>query len=48
VPDRVSEHLGSIPGASVKIEQFNSVKDAREKEARVIKRNQPKHNDQGK
>jgi len=48
VQDRLSEHLGEIPGAIVKIEQFDSIKDAREKEARVIKRNQPKYNEQGK
>jgi len=48
VQDRLSEHLGEIPGATVKIEQFDSIKDAREKEARVIKRNQPKYNEQGK
>ncbi len=48
VQDRLSEHLGDIPGATVKIEQFDSIKDAREKEARVIKRNQPKYNEQDK
>jgi hypothetical protein len=48
VQDRLSEHLGEIPGATVRIEQFSSIEDAREKEARVIKRNQPKYNDQGK
>ncbi len=46
--ERLQEHLGDIPGATVRIEQFNSIKDAREKEDRVIKRNQPKYNDQGK
>ncbi|MBU1318828.1 MAG: GIY-YIG nuclease family protein [candidate division Zixibacteria bacterium] len=48
VQDRLSEHLGNIPGATVQIEQFNSTEDAREKEARVIKKNQPKYNDQDK
>ena len=48
VQERLQEHLGDIPGATVRIEQFNSIKDAREKEDRVIKRNQPKYNDQGK
>ena len=42
VQDRIREHLGEIPGANVRIEQFNSISEAREKEARVIKRNQPK------
>jgi len=48
VQDRIKEHLGEIPGATVKIEQFNSVQEARKKEANVIKRNQPKYNEQGK
>jgi len=48
VQDRLGEHLGNIPGATVQIEQFNSIEDARKKEVRVIKRNQPKYNDQGK
>jgi hypothetical protein len=48
VQQRILEHLGEIPGANVKIEQFSSVDTAREKEARVIKRNQPKYNDKGK
>lgn len=47
VRDRISEHLGEIPGATVKIEQFSSIEDARVKEVRVIKRNQPKYNEQG-
>lgn len=48
VQDRIYEHLGKIPGATVKIEQFNSIKDARKKEANVIKKEQPKYNEQGK
>ena len=44
VQDRVAEHLGDIPGATVKIEQFSSIKDARRKEANIIKRGQPKYN----
>jgi len=48
VQNRISEHLGEVPGATVKIEQFNSIEDAKEKEARVIKRNQPKYNELGK
>jgi hypothetical protein len=45
---RISDHLGEIPGATVKIEQFSSITEARTKEANVIKRNQPKYNKQGK
>ena len=48
VQDRIGEHLGEIPGAKVQIEQFSSIKDARSKEANVIKRSQPKYNKQGK
>jgi len=47
VQDRLKEHLGEIPGAVVKIEQFSSIADARKKEANVIKRNKPKYNKQG-
>ena len=46
--DRVSDHLGKIPGDKVQIERFSSVDDAREKEANVIKRTQPRYNKQGK
>jgi hypothetical protein len=48
VRDRITEHLGTIPGATIRIEQFKSINEAREKEARVIKLNQPKYNEQGK
>lgn len=48
VQDRVSEHLGEIPGTKVNIEQFSSIKDAQKKEANVIKRSQPKYNKKGK
>jgi hypothetical protein len=45
---RLNEHLGNIPGATVSVEQFSSIKDARAKEKNVIKRNQPKYNTQDK
>lgn len=48
VRKRISRHLGTIPGAKVSIEQFSSIDDAKTKEARVIKRNQPPYNKQGK
>jgi len=44
VQERLSEHLSVIPGASVRIEQFSSIKDAEKKESNVIKRNKPKYN----
>lgn len=46
--DRLHEHLGDIPGATVEFEQFSSIADARKKESNVIKRNQPKYNKKGK
>jgi excinuclease UvrABC nuclease subunit len=46
--ERVQEHLGEVPGAQVRIEQTSSISQAREKEARIIKRSQPKYNKQGK
>ena len=48
VQDRLNDHLGTIPGAQVRIQQFDSVQKARESEARAIKRDQPKYNEQGK
>ncbi len=48
VQERLLEHLGEIPGAKVRIEQTGSIKEAREKEARIIKRAEPKYNKQGK
>lgn len=45
---RLEEHLGVIPGATVQIEQMSSISEAREKEARIIKRSKPKYNEQGK
>jgi len=48
VKERILEHLGEIPGANVKIEQFTSIRDAAKKEAGVIRRSQPKYNDKGK
>lgn len=46
--DRLQEHLGNIPGATVSVEQFNSISDAEVKEAKVIKKELPKYNKQGK
>lgn len=48
VQDRIKEHIGEIPGTKVKIEQFNSIKDAAKTEKRSIKINQPKYNKQNK
>lgn len=48
VRDRIEEHLEEIPGATVSVEQFESISDARTKEKNVIKRSQPKYNKQDK
>ena len=48
VQERIAEHLGEIPGATVKIEQFGNIKDAQKTEQRTIKLNQPKYNEQNK
>ena len=48
VQERIAEHLGEIPGAKVQIQQHSSIADARKSEANMIKRNQPKYNEQGK
>jgi len=48
VRERISEHLGQIPGAKVQIERFSSISDAQKKEVNVIRRTQAKYNKQGK
>lgn len=48
VRERLSEHLGQIPGAKIKIEQFSSISEAQKKEVNVIRRTQAKYNKQGK
>ncbi len=47
IQDRLSEHLGNIPGAKVQIEQFSSIIDAAKKESNVISRSKPKYNKSG-
>ncbi len=51
VQDRLQDHLPGaqdhIPGVKVRIEQMQSIKDAREKESRIISRTKPKYNKQG-
>ncbi len=48
VRQRISDHLGEIPGVKVRIEQFSRIADAEKKETNVIKRDQPKYNRQKK
>jgi hypothetical protein len=48
VQEIISEHLGNIPGATVRIEQFNSIREAQKKEINVIRRAQAKYDRQGK
>lgn len=46
--ERLTEHLPDIPGAKVQIEQMTSIKEARDKEAKIIAKHQPPYNTQGK
>ena len=52
VEDRLREHLpggkNPIPGVKVQIERMSSIGDAEAKEARIIARSKPPHNEQGK
>ena len=50
VQDRLREHLdaGEIPGAKVQVEQMPTIQEARDTEARIIDRTQPKYNEKGK
>ena len=43
---RIKEHMGIVPGSTVKIKQFSSIEQAQKSERNVIKRNKPKHNKQ--
>lgn len=45
VIEQLTELHSQVPGATLKIEQFDSIKDARSKQANIIKRSgQPKYN----
>ena len=52
VGERLEEHLSGgkdyVPGSKVQIEQMKSIEEAREKEAGIISRTDPKYNKQGK
>jgi excinuclease UvrABC nuclease subunit len=48
VRERISDHLGEIPGVKVQIEQFHSIKEAEKKESNVIERSKPTYNIKGK
>jgi hypothetical protein len=52
VQERLTEHLSGgkdyVPGTKVQIEQMKSIEQAKESEARVIARSEPKYNEQGK
>ena len=48
VKQRIAEHIGEIPGSTVEIEQFTSIRNAEKKETSVIKRSKPKYNIEGK
>jgi len=44
IRERLEEHLGNIPGETVRIEQFSKIEEARKKETNVIRRKNPKYN----
>ncbi len=48
VRERLTEHLGEIPGAKIQIEQFSDINDAKKKEINVIRRAQARYNKQGR
>ena len=48
VPKRLLEHIGEIPGEKVKIEQMDSIEEAKKKELNIISRVKPKYNEKGK
>lgn len=48
VTERITEHIGDVPGVKVKIEQHSTIQDAQKSEARIIKQQQPKYNKDGK
>ena len=48
VGERVAEHIGEVPGAKVTIQQRPTIRDAIASEARIVKRQQPKYNKNGK
>jgi hypothetical protein len=48
VKERLTGHLGKVPGATVRIEQFDDINAAKKKEINVIRRAQAKYNRQGK
>ena len=52
VQERLKEHLPGakdyVPGSKVQIEQMSSIGDAQAKEARIIARTEPPHNEKGK
>ncbi len=48
VSERIIEHLGEIPGATVEINQFSSIEEARKVEKKVIEKKKPKYNKLGK
>ena len=48
IQERISEHIGEIPGATVQIQQTKSIAEARKKETGIIKRSNPRYNKQGK
>jgi len=51
VQERLQEHLPGgkdyVPGVKVQIDQMSRIKDAKEKESRILSRTKPPYNEQG-
>ena len=52
VQERLQEHLAGnkdpVPGSKVQVQQMPSIEEAKAREARIIARSKPPHNDKGK
>lgn len=46
VQDSIIHHLGEVPGAFVKIKQFDSIEDATRKRDGIVRQSRPKYNTQ--
>jgi len=50
--ERLQEHLSNgpdpVPGSRVTIQQFSTIAEAKKQEAKIVAREKPKHNNNGK
>lgn len=47
IVEKIKEHLGAIPGDTVKIIQYSSIGDARKAATSIIAKDKPRYNKQG-